>query len=120
MRLFVRNDWISQYPHFLDLTFDDVSGLEIQRFRVVAESRHPGNRPSRQHVPRGITHRRIMRNDFRYGDAHVARMRLLPRLAVYSQRHRQIVGLGYLVSRHDMRAQGTKRVDPFAKTEYAR
>jgi hypothetical protein len=41
--LLPRNDGIAQNADLLDLAFDDVSGLQIPRFRIRAERRNPGH-----------------------------------------------------------------------------
>src|SRR5262249_56920337 len=37
------NDGIAQNADLLDLAFDDVSGLQVPRFRIRAERRNPGH-----------------------------------------------------------------------------
>ena len=61
-----------------------------------------------------------MRKDFGNGDRHLAGVRALPRFAVHAQFHRQVVRIGDLVGRDDVRPQRAERIDPLAEAEDTR
>ena len=71
----------------------------------------PRHRPGREHVACRVAERRVVDEDLRDRHAHPARVRLLPRLAVDAQLHRQVVRVGDLVraSRSTARAGRTCR-----------
>ena len=60
-----------------------------------------------------------MCDDLLHRDGHFARMRLLPRLAVHAQLHREMVRLGNLIGGDDVRPERAERINPLAKAEHA-
>ena len=60
-----------------------------------------------------------MREDLGNLYRHFAGMRPLPRLAVYAQFHREVVGIGDVVGGNNPRAQWAKCVNTLAEAEYA-
>src|SRR6266566_112778 len=56
-----------------------------------------------------------MCDDLLHRDGHFARMRLLPRLAVHAQLHREMVRLGNLIGGDDVRPERAERINPLEK-----
>src|SRR5262249_27241455 len=86
----IRNNWVSQYADFFDFALYTVAGLQVQRLRIIAERRHSRYRACGKHVARGISHGRVMRNDFRHRYGNFTGVRLLPDFSVDAQLHSEI------------------------------
>ena len=120
--LLPRDDRVAQHADPLDLGLDDVAGLEVEPLALLLrlEARDARDGAGREDVARAVAERREVAEDLRDRHAHAARVRLLPRLAVDAQLHREVVRVGDLVRRHDPRPERAERVDRLAEAEHAR
>ena len=119
VRVLPRDDRVAQHADALDLRLHHVAGPQVERRSVLAEPGNAGHRPGRDDVAGRVAERRVVGQDLRDRHGHPPGVRLLARLAVDAQLHRQVVQVGDLVGRHDPRPERAERVDRLAEREDA-